>query len=82
MSAMLGQMELMYHTDLKEEELPPSITKDQIRQAFQTRNKEAEDLIEVLSYFGLKRIYSNIQCFIEGESYLNGTMGMPATVPD
>jgi hypothetical protein len=82
MSAMLGQMQLVYHTDLEEEELPPSITKDQIRHAFQTRNKEAQNLIEVLSYFGLKRIYSNIQSFIEGESYLNGTMGMPANVPD
>ncbi len=77
---MLGQTQLVYRTD--QEELPPSITKDQIRRAIRTGDRDAQFLIEVLTYVGLKRIYSNIQSFIEGESYLNGTMGMPANIPD
>ena len=79
MSSLLGQTQIVQR--LTQEEYPQLVTKDIIRRAVHERDREAQHFIEVLQYTGLKRIYSKIQCFIEGDSYLNGTIGIPAVVP-
>ena len=80
-SSLLGCTQLVMPMN-QNEPLPSAVTKAMIRKAIEDRPPEAGFFIEVIQYMGLKRIYSKIQCFIEGDSYLNGTMGIPAEVPD
>jgi hypothetical protein len=80
-SSLLGCTQLVTPMN-QNEPLPSSITKAMIRNAIKDRPPEAGFLIEAIQYVGMKRIYDKIQCFIEGDSYLNGTMGIPAEVPD